>query len=104
MIELADIRAAADRLKGHVLNTPIVNVNTPQTIADDPQFQARLPWLPAERLGAHQLPTPIKYLDVELPVPTRAPTVGEHSEAVLREVLGYDDERIAALREAGALG
>jgi hypothetical protein len=30
--------------------------------------------------------------------------VGEHSEDVLRSVLGYDDARIAALREAGALG
>jgi crotonobetainyl-CoA:carnitine CoA-transferase CaiB-like acyl-CoA transferase len=37
-------------------------------------------------------------------VPTKAPTVGEHSEDVLRSVLGYDDARIAALREAGALG
>jgi crotonobetainyl-CoA:carnitine CoA-transferase CaiB-like acyl-CoA transferase len=40
----------------------------------------------------------------DLPVPTKAPTVGEHSEDVLRSVLGYDDARIAALREAGALG
>jgi hypothetical protein len=30
--------------------------------------------------------------------------VGEHSEDVLRSVLGYDDDRITALREAGALG
>jgi crotonobetainyl-CoA:carnitine CoA-transferase CaiB-like acyl-CoA transferase len=40
----------------------------------------------------------------DLPLPTKAPTVGEHSEDVLRSVLGYDDARIAALREAGALG
>ena len=29
---------------------------------------------------------------------------GEHTDEVLRDVLGYDDERIAALRAAGALG
>ncbi|MCE2390169.1 MAG: CoA transferase [Proteobacteria bacterium] len=32
-----------------------------------------------------------------------APLSGEHSVAVLREI-GYDDERIAALREAGVIG
>lgn len=33
----------------------------------------------------------------------RAPAMGEHTETVLRG-LGYDDERIAALRASGALG
>ena len=86
------------------VNVPIVSVNTPQTLADDPQFQDRFPWIPAEVLGCDQLPSPIKFLDVDVPVPTKAPTVGQHSEEILREVLGYDDERIAALRAAGTLG
>ena len=89
---------------GLEVNVPIVAVNTPQTLADDPQFQDRFPWIPADRLGCDQLPSPIKYLDVEVPVPTKAPTVGQHSEEVLREVLGYDDDRIAAIRAAGTLG
>ena len=33
----------------------------------------------------------------------RAPERGEHNDAVLREVLGYGDDRIAALRDAGVL-
>ncbi len=33
-----------------------------------------------------------------------APGLGEHTDAVLREILGLDAERIAALRRAGALG
>lgn len=33
----------------------------------------------------------------------RAPRLGEHTEAILRELLDYDDERIAALRAAGAI-
>jgi len=86
------------------VNVPIVAVNTPQTLADDPQFQDRFPWIPAERLGCDQLPSPIKYLDVDVPLPTKAPTVGQHTDEVLREVLGYDDARIAALRESGTLG
>ena len=50
------------------------------------------------------LPFPVKFLDEELPVPTKAPTVGEHNEQVLSEVLGYDADRIAKLKGAGALG
>jgi crotonobetainyl-CoA:carnitine CoA-transferase CaiB-like acyl-CoA transferase len=85
-------------------NVPIAPVNTPKTIADDPQFRARFPWYPAEGHGADMLPFPVRFLREELPEPTKAPTVGEHSEDVLRSVLGYDAARIAKLRESGALG
>jgi crotonobetainyl-CoA:carnitine CoA-transferase CaiB-like acyl-CoA transferase len=85
-------------------NTPIAPVNTPRTLADDPQFQDRLPFLSRDELGAEQLPSPIKLLGEELPVPAKAPTVGQHTDEILREVLGYDDARVAALRKAGALG
>ncbi len=89
---------------GEQHNTPIAPVNTPRTIADDPQFQDRLKWLPADSHGADLVPTPLKFLDQALPDPSLAPRLGEHSEAVLREVLGCDDERIGALRRSGALG
>ena len=36
--------------------------------------------------------------------PAPAPALGEHTDAVLREILGYPPARIAALRTAGALG
>src|SRR5215831_19066951 len=36
--------------------------------------------------------------------PVAAPLLGEHTEAVLRRALGYDDSRIHALAEAGAFG
>jgi crotonobetainyl-CoA:carnitine CoA-transferase CaiB-like acyl-CoA transferase len=85
-------------------NTPIAPSNTPKTLADDAQFQERLPWIPASRLGADMLPTPLKFIGEELPVPTKAPTVGEHTEAVLRDLLGWDDARITSAREAGAFG
>jgi crotonobetainyl-CoA:carnitine CoA-transferase CaiB-like acyl-CoA transferase len=85
-------------------NTPIAPVNTPKTIAADPQFQQRLPWYPASRHGTEMLPFPVKIEDEELPEPGRAPRVGEHTEEVLAKVLGYDAERMARLRERGALG
>jgi crotonobetainyl-CoA:carnitine CoA-transferase CaiB-like acyl-CoA transferase len=62
-------------------------------------------WIPKEQLGAEQMPSPIKAVgDAELPEIRKAPTVGQHSDEVLRDVLGYDDARIAALRESGVLG
>jgi crotonobetainyl-CoA:carnitine CoA-transferase CaiB-like acyl-CoA transferase len=85
-------------------NVPLAPVNTPQTIARDPQFQDRFPWYPHARHGADMLPFPVKFRGEELPAPTPAPGVGQHTDAVLREVLGYDDARIRALREKGALG
>jgi len=85
-------------------NTPIAPVNTPKTIADDPQFQERLPWIPKELVGADQVPSPLKFLDAPIPEPTKAPTVGQHTDEILTQVLGYDAERIEALRRAGALG
>ena len=89
---------------GLEVNTPIAPVNTPANIGDDPQFAARLGWIPAAELGADELPTPIKIVGSELPHPIPAPTVGQHTDEVLRDVAGYDDARIARLREAGALG
>jgi crotonobetainyl-CoA:carnitine CoA-transferase CaiB-like acyl-CoA transferase len=85
-------------------NFPIAPVNTPKTIAEDPQFQDRFPWIPASRLGADQLPFPVKFQSETLPEPTKAPEVGQHTESVMESVLGYDAERIAALREGGVFG
>ncbi len=106
--QLRDIfrtRTAAEWLEAGVeQNFPVAPVNTPQTIADDPQFQDRFHWIPTEVLGADQLPSPLKFVGDELPVPTRAPTVGQHTEEVLRDLLGWDDRRIAESRAAGGLG
>jgi crotonobetainyl-CoA:carnitine CoA-transferase CaiB-like acyl-CoA transferase len=85
-------------------NTPIAPSNTPKTLFADPQFRDRLPLLPAAAVGSDMLPTPIKFVGEDLPVPTMAPTVGEHTEQVLREILGWDEAQIAAARAAGALG
>ncbi len=85
-------------------NTPIAPANTPKTLYDDPQFKDRFELLPAAQVGADMLGTPIKFVDEVLPMPTKAPTVGQHTEQVLRDVLGWDDTQIAAARDAGAFG
>ncbi|MBW1685983.1 MAG: CoA transferase [Deltaproteobacteria bacterium] len=98
-------KSAAEWIRlGNEKNFPMAPVNTPKTIADDPQFKDRFPLYPHEKHSIDMLPFPVKFLDEELPAPSTAPTVGEHSEEVLRTVLGYDDEKIAKLREAGTLG
>jgi crotonobetainyl-CoA:carnitine CoA-transferase CaiB-like acyl-CoA transferase len=106
--ELRDIfatKTAAEWLEfGGRVNTPIAPVNTPKTLLDDPQFADRFALLPKEEMGADQLFTPLHFVDEELPRPAKAPTVGQHTTDVLRSVLGYDDERIAAARSAGAFG
>ena len=91
-------------LAGSSASVPEAPVNTPRTLAADPQFQERLPWLPAERLGTDQLPSPIRFVGEERRVPARAPALGEHTGEILREVLGYEPPAIARLRESGALG
>ena len=88
---------------GIEVNTPIAPVNTPKTIAEDPQFLDRLPWLSRDDLGCEQLPFPVKF-DVELPSPTRAPTLGQHTDEIVADVLGYDEATAASKREAGAFG
>jgi crotonobetainyl-CoA:carnitine CoA-transferase CaiB-like acyl-CoA transferase len=85
-------------------NFPVAPVNSPKTIASDPQFEDRFHWIDRDRLGAEQLPTPLKFVGEELPLPAHAPTVGEHTEEVLADVLGWDAARIAEVRARGGLG
>ena len=85
-------------------NTTIAPINTTSNIGEDPQFQHRMGFLPTEVLGCEQLPLPVYVEGKPLPVPTMAPTVGEHSEQVMEEVLGKSKEEIAKLRETGAFG
>jgi len=89
---------------GNEHNTPIAPVNTPKTIMDDPQFQHRFHWYPAARTVADTLALPLVVAGEDPPDLTRAPDAGEHTDAVLADVLGYDADRTAALRASGALG
>jgi crotonobetainyl-CoA:carnitine CoA-transferase CaiB-like acyl-CoA transferase len=88
---------------GDTQNTPICPINTPKTIVDDPQFHDRFEWIPYQQLDADMLSFPVKVEGENLPAPTRAPSVGQHTDEVFAEVDGYDDKRIASLRESGVL-
>jgi crotonobetainyl-CoA:carnitine CoA-transferase CaiB-like acyl-CoA transferase len=47
---------------------------------------------------------PIRYSRTPVADPVAAPAVGQHTDEVIREVLGYDEARLARLSEAGAFG
>ena len=87
------------------VNTTIAPVNTPETLAEDPQFKERLGFMPYEGdVGAEMQPYPVKFVGEDSTVPDAAPTVGEHTDEVLTSVLGYDQARIDELRAANAFG
>lgn len=54
-------------------------------------------WMPNVRL-------PIRYSRTPVADPVCAPEVGQHTDEVIREILGYDEDRLARLSEAGAFG
>ena len=46
---------------------------------------------------------PVKLSAAQPPACSAPPTLGQHTEAVLRELAGYDADRVATLRAAGAI-
>jgi crotonobetainyl-CoA:carnitine CoA-transferase CaiB-like acyl-CoA transferase len=107
--ELAEIFATRTTIEwvafGQKVNTPICPVNNVKALPGDPQFEARLVMRPYAEAGTDLMPSPIKLIGEDLPVPgIAARDPGRDTDAVLRDVLGYDAAKIAALRHAGALG
>jgi crotonobetainyl-CoA:carnitine CoA-transferase CaiB-like acyl-CoA transferase len=104
--EIFATRTTAEWVRfGQTANTPLAPVNDTKSIMRDPQFQARLPLRPYQEAGTDLMPSPIKLVGEELPVPSSAAVEpGRDTDAVLRDMLGYDAARIAALRAAGVLG
>jgi crotonobetainyl-CoA:carnitine CoA-transferase CaiB-like acyl-CoA transferase len=91
------------RLRGRV---PCAPVNTVRQALEDEQVRAREMIVEVEHpeYGTiREVASPIRTEGVAVR-PARAPRLGEHTEEVLRDVLGYGPERVAALRASGALG
>jgi crotonobetainyl-CoA:carnitine CoA-transferase CaiB-like acyl-CoA transferase len=91
------------RLRGKV---PCAPVNTLAQALDDEQVRARdmLIEVKHPQFGVlREVASPVKTPGV-VTNPSPAPALGQHTEEVLRELLRYPPDRIAALRTAGALG
>jgi crotonobetainyl-CoA:carnitine CoA-transferase CaiB-like acyl-CoA transferase len=61
--------------------------------------------IPHEQVGwVPNVALPIRYSRTPVVDPVAAPAVGQHTDVILRELLGYDDERMANLAKAGTFG
>jgi crotonobetainyl-CoA:carnitine CoA-transferase CaiB-like acyl-CoA transferase len=88
----ASIPCGEVRNVGDAIRSPEAKARNIVTRIEHPEIG----WMPNVAL-------PIRYSGTPLADPKPAPAVGQHTEEVLRGVLGYSEQRIAALREAGAL-
>ena len=92
-----------DRLRGRVPCAPVNDVR--QALAD-PQVLARDMIVEVEHpeFGTlREVRSPVR-TEGEIRQPRRAPRLGEHTDSILRDVLGYGDGTIARLRSAGVIG
>lgn len=72
--------------------------------SDEAKGRGLIQQAPHSKLGSiPNLRSPVRFTTTPVRDPVGAPVLGEHTEAVLAEVLGYDAGRIAALRAAGAI-
>jgi crotonobetainyl-CoA:carnitine CoA-transferase CaiB-like acyl-CoA transferase len=46
---------------------------------------------------------PVHFSETDWSIEHGAPCLGEHTDDVLRDVLGYDDEEVASLHEDGVV-
>ncbi len=85
---------------------PCGSVRTVAETLADPQIAARemIATLSHQTAGeVRVLGTPVKLSETKADVRSAPPTLGQHTDAILRNDLGMTDEEIRTLREAGAI-
>jgi len=88
-------------------NVPVGYLRTVQQGFDAPEARARnrLSRIPHPTAGAvPNIEPPIKMSLTPTVKPVAAPLLGQHTRDVLRDTLGYDERKLAALEAAGAFG
>ena len=86
---------------------PVGAINTIAEVVEHPQVVARqaLVEMDHPRAGkVRMVGAPVRLSETPGSVRTPAPMLGEHTDLVLRELLGLGADEIAALRTAGAIG
>jgi crotonobetainyl-CoA:carnitine CoA-transferase CaiB-like acyl-CoA transferase len=88
-------------------NVPVGFLRTIEEAFNSPEMLARdrINQIPHPAAGTvPNIESPLRLDLTPVIDPVAAPLLGEHTRAVLRKMLGYDDARIAALAEAGVFG
>jgi crotonobetainyl-CoA:carnitine CoA-transferase CaiB-like acyl-CoA transferase len=88
------------------IDVPNEPVRTLAEVWDDPQLEARGAFLEYEQSWLGRIRTvgnPIHMSGSPMEVRYAPPAAGEHNEEILRDELGYDEERVTALIVDGAL-
>src|SRR6266478_6608517 len=88
-------------------NIPVGYLRTVEQGFDAPEARERhrLSRIPHPTAGSvPNIETPLNMSLTPVVEPVAAPLLGEHTKEVLRKTLGYDDEHLARLAEAGAFG
>jgi len=86
---------------------PIGAINNVSQVLDHPQVKARGSIVEMDHPKAGKVKVvgvPIRFSKTPGSVRTPSPSLGEHTEEVLKEVLGMDETQIEALRSSGGLG
>jgi len=88
---------------------PCGPVNTLSEVFTDPQTLAREMRISLPHAGGPDgqvdlIGNPLKMSDTPVSYRQAPPRLGEHTDEVLRDTLGLDDQQIAALRACGAVG
>ena len=86
------------------LDVPCGPIMSTEDLAHDEHVRGREMWVELDH------PQRGKWWNVGMPIKLsaspakieRSPLLGEHTEEVLKEVLGYDDGKVASLKSAGA--
>ena len=86
------------------LDVPCGPIMSTQDLANDEHVRGREMWVELDH------PQRGKWFNVGMPIKLsasparieRSPTLGEHTEEILQQVLGYEKEKISALKSAGA--
>jgi len=86
------------------IDVPCGPIMSTDDLANDEHVRGRDMWVELDH------PQRGKWFNVGMPIKLsdspavirRSPTLGEHTEEILKEVLGYDDAKISALKSSGA--
>jgi formyl-CoA transferase len=86
------------------LDVPCGPIMSTEDLATDEHVRGRDMWVELDH------PQRGKWFNVGMPIKLsaspaaikRSPTLGEHTEEILQQILGYEKDRIASLKNAGA--